>query len=161
MALPQWTLTGTHPCGEVIGPPLPDVGYRMTAAARSAPVQSRLEVPIRLHNDTDVDVVGWTSRSPWSAVTTPEGRIVALTTGMRLSAQGLTVSAGSGYDWSTPVPMKLCRDRPLGAPREYLTAGSYHLWVHVDVRSEPGERDVVHAFRGGPFDLLLVDVRAD
>jgi hypothetical protein len=152
---PQWTLSGGQPCGQPIAPPPPDLGYRLSAPSTSAPVQSSLSVPIRLHNDTEDDVVGWTSRTPWAAVTTADGVIVALTTGMRASAQGLTVPAGSFYDWTTPVPFQLCRDRPLGAPREYLATGTYQLWVHVDIRPDSEVRDVVFAFRGGPFELVL------
>jgi hypothetical protein len=149
-------------CGQPIGLPPPHEGYRLTASstiARLQPWQNipqpSLTLPIRLDNDTSDDLVGVTSRTPWAAVTAPEGVILAVTTGMRASLHGLVIPAGSFYDWAAPIPLQLCRDRPAGAPREYLSAGRYQVWVDVDVHPEPDVWDIAFTVRGGPFDLVL------
>lgn len=90
-----------------------------------------------------------------------DGAIVAITTGMRSSARGLTVPAGSFYDWTASVPLQLCRDRPSGAPKEHLPPGTYLVWVEIDIRPDLDANDVVFTVRGGPFDLLLEEARLD
>lgn len=161
MALPEWRpLSSGSWCGKSIGSPPSDVGYRLTASATSAPLQHWLDVPIRLHNDTEDDLVGTTSRTPWSAVATADETVVAYTSVMRTSMHGLTIPAGSFYDWTASVPLQLCRDRPPGAPREYLRAGTYELWVEIDIHPDLDDHDVVFTVRGGPFDLLLEDARS-
>ena len=162
MALPQWwPLSSGSVCGKSIGPPPPDFGCRLAAPATSAQVQPWLAVPIRLHNDTQHDVVGLTSHTPWAAVTAADGAIVAVTTVMRSSARELTVPAGSFWDWTASVPLQRCRDRPVGAPREYLSAGTYQLWVDIEIRPDFDAQGVIFTLRGGPFDLLLEATRLD
>jgi hypothetical protein len=158
----QWKpLSGGSCCGQPIGPPPPDVGYRITAPATSAQVQPWLELPIRLHNDAPDDLIGTTWRTPWAAVVGADGLILAVTTVMRTSMHSLTIPAGSSYDWTAEVPTQLCRDRPLGAPREYLSAGTYQVWVDIDIHPGLDSWDTVFTVRGGPFDLLLDETRPD
>lgn len=169
MALPDWRpLSSGAWCGKSIGPPPPESGYRLTAEATSAAVQPWLnvpqpwlDVPIRLHNDTRDDLVGWTSHTPWSAVANADGTIVACTTVMRSSMHGLTIPAGSAYDWTASIPLQLCRDRPLGAPREYVSAGTYQLWIDIDIHPDVDVYEVVFTVRGGPLELMLEDARPD
>lgn len=153
-------------CGQPIGPPPPHAGYRLTASTTVAHLQPWLNVaqpsltiPIRLHNDTSDELTGMTWRTPWSAVTAADGVILAVTTGMRTSAHGLKVPAGSFYDWAAPVPLQLCRDRPLGALREYVPAGSYRVWVDIDIHPDRDAREVNFTVRGGPFELELLEAR--
>lgn len=149
-------------CGATVGPRPPELGYRLTTSSTTAHATSglaewSLTLPIRLHNDTSHELVGRTSRTPWTAVTTVDEVIVAVTTGMRLSARGVSVPPDGFLDAEAIVPLRLCRERRPNAPREFLVAGTYQIWVDIDVRLSGHEAtdDSKVTVRGGPFDLVV------
>lgn len=148
--------------GATIGPRPPDLGYRLTTRittvhATSGLAEWSVRLPVRLHNDTSHELVGQTYRTPWAAVSSSDGVIVAFTTGMRMSAHRVSVPPGGVLDAEAIVPLRLCRERPLNAPREFLTAGTYQIWVDIDVRlSRDTEIDDSNVtVRGGPFALVV------
>jgi hypothetical protein len=149
-------------CGATVGPRPPDLGYRLTTPtttvhATSAPAYWFVTLPVRLHNDSSHALIGYTSHTPWTAVTTADGLIVAVTTVMRASANGVSLPPGGVRDGEAFVPLNLCRERPLNAPREFLGAGTYQIWVDIDIDIDPGS-DLDGGkvtVRGGPFALVV------
>jgi hypothetical protein len=149
-------------CGATIGPRPPDLGYQLTTPnttvhATSGLAEWSVTLPVRLHNDTSQELVGQTYRTPWTAVTSSDGVIVAATAGMRLSARRVSIPPGGVLDAEAIVPLRLCRERPLNAPREFLTAGIYQIWVDIDIRLNRATEidDGKVTVRGGAFALVV------